>query len=261
MSVQFTPQFVTFVVSVVLVAGGVNGTAGFGFALVGTMALATLVDPAVAVVFMIVPILAVNLSLLNELSTADLRTCGRRFRPLVLSALVGTVVGMALLDRVPDGPLRVGLGLVTLAFVVTLQDRFVVPGLSWTKERCFVETPASMVGVGSVSGLLFGSTNVGVQLVAYLRSFDLSHGVFVGVVAMVFLGLNALRVGAAGVLGLYPDATVFLASVAAAVPAVLGVVLGKHIRSSLRANTRRNVVLVLLLVVGVRLVFSGLGVA
>jgi len=260
-SVQFTPEFVVLVTVVALVAGSVNGIAGFGFALVGTMALASAIDPATAVVFMIVPILAVNVSLLSDLSPSDLRTCGRRFGPLVVAALVGTVVGMAVLDWLPDAPLRVGLGVVTLGFVGTLQQRFVVPGLEWTKKRCFVESPAAMVGVGGVSGVVFGGTNVGVQLVAYLRSFDLSHGVFVGVVAMVFLGLNVLRVGAAGVLGLYPDATVFLASVAAAIPAVLGVVVGKRVRSGISAGTRRRVVVGLLLVVGVRLVLGGLGVA
>jgi len=258
--VQFTPASLALFTVVVPIAGGVNGIAGFGFALVGTMALATVVDPATAVVFMIVPILAVNLSLLNELSMEELRTCGRRFGPLVLSALIGTLIGMVLLERIPAGPLRVLLGLVTLLFVMTLQDRVSVPGLSWTKDRCFVGTPAAMVGVGGVSGVVFGSTNVGVQLVAYLRSFDLSHGVFVGVVAMVFLGLNALRVGAAGILGLYPDSTMILASVGASIPAVFGVVLGKRVRTSIRESTRRTVVLLLLTLVGVRLLLGGLGV-
>jgi len=38
---------------VILVAGTTNGLAGFGFPLVGTMALATVIEPATAVVFMI----------------------------------------------------------------------------------------------------------------------------------------------------------------------------------------------------------------
>ena len=41
---------------VILIAGTTNGLAGFGFALVGTMALATAIDPATAVVVMIIPI-------------------------------------------------------------------------------------------------------------------------------------------------------------------------------------------------------------
>lgn len=56
---------------VILIAGTTNGLAGFGFALVGTMALATAIDPATAVVFMIVPIFAVNLSLVRDLSKSS----------------------------------------------------------------------------------------------------------------------------------------------------------------------------------------------
>jgi len=239
----------------------VNGLAGFGFALVGTMALATAIDPATAVVFMIVPILGVNLSLVRDLSPGELRSCGRRFAPLLLAALVGTVVGLVVLDRVPQRPLKIGLGLVSLAFVASAQETVPVPGLDRAKAGCFVETTPAMVGVGAVSGLLFGGTNVGVQLIAYLRSCDLSHGVFVGVVAMVFLGLNGVRVGAAGLLGLYPSAGFAAASAVAAAPAVAGVAVGKRLRTVVSESRRRTVVLSLLTVIGVRLILGGFGIA
>lgn len=261
MSIPLTPTFVATLTLIVVVAGAVNGVAGFGFAVVGTMALATVVDPAVAVVFMIVPILAVNVSLVGDLSASQLRTCGRRFAPLLGSALVGTIVGMALLERLPEAPLRVALGAISLAFVATNQRAVPLPFLERAREGCFVERPAAMVGVGGVSGLLFGGTNVGVQLVAYVRSCDLSHGLFVGVVAMVFLGLNAVRVGLAALLGLYPSAAVVAGSVAAAVPALVGVTVGKRVRDRVSERLRRGVVLGLLTVVGVRLVLGGLGVA
>ena len=115
-----------------------------------------------------------------------------------------------------------------------------------------------MVGVGAVSGLLFGGTNVGVQLIAYIRSCDLSHGTFVGVVALVVLGLNAIRVGAAGALGLYPDTATVIGSVLAAVPAVIGVAIGRRLRDRVSERWRRTVVLGLLAVVGVRLIASGI---
>jgi uncharacterized membrane protein YfcA len=246
---------------VVLVAGATNGLAGFGFAVVGTMALATVVEPATAVVFMIVPIFAVNLSLARDLSGAELRRCSRRFGPLVGAALVGTVAGMAVLDGVPSGPLRAGLGLLTLGFVTTTQRLVPLPALSPTGAGSLGRSTAGMVGVGVVSGLLFGGTNVGVQLIAYLRSFDLSHGLFVGVVALVFLGLNGVRVALAGLFGLYPSPAVLATSVAATVPAVFGVAVGKRLRTATDDRTRRGVVLGLLTVVGVRLVASGVGVA
>lgn len=260
-SVALSPAFVGLLVAVVLAAGAVNGLAGFGFAVVGTMVLATVIDPATAVVFMIVPILAVNVSLVRDLTLRELETCGRRFAPLVPAALVGTVVGMAALERVPEAPLRVGLGLVALAFVASMQDAVPLPGLTEAKERCFVETPLAMVGVGGVSGLLFGGTNVGVQLVAYLRSCDLSHGLFVGVVTMVFLGLDGVRVAAAATFGFSPSTAVATASMAAAVPAVVGVAVGKRFRSSIGEHQRRTVVLGLLTVIGLRLVLGGLGIA
>lgn len=254
-------EFIGLLVLSVLIAGAINGIAGFGFAIVGTMALATVIDPATAVVFMIVPILSVNLSLVRDLSASELRTCGRRFGPLILAALVGTVVGMVVLEQVPAAPLRLGLGVLTLAFVASVQERFVIPGLDRLRQGCFVETPLAMVGVGGLSGLVFGGTNVGVQLIAYLRSRDLTHGLFVGVVAMVFLGLNAVRVGAASLLGLYPSSTLAMLSVGAVVPAVAGVAGGKRLRERVSERQRRTVVLGLLTLIGVRLVLGGLGIA
>jgi len=259
--VTFTLTVVGLVVAVAVLAGAVNGVAGFGFALVGTMTLAAVWPPATAVVFMILPVVAVNLSLVGELDAAELRTCGRRFGPLVGAALVGTLVGLVAVDRLPAAPMRVGLGLLTLAFVAVSQDAVPVPGVDAAADRCFVEAPAAMAGVGAVSGLVFGGTNVGVQLVAYLRSCELRHGLFVGVVALVFLGLNAVRVGAAAVLGLYPSVAVAAASAAAAVPALAGVAVGRRLRDRASERRRRRVVLALLTVVGLRLLAGGLGLA
>jgi uncharacterized membrane protein YfcA len=255
------PALVVGVVLILVVAGTVNGLAGFGFALVGTMALASVAEPAAAVVFMIVPILGVNLSLVRDLERGELRTCAYRFAPLMLSALVGTVAGLVVLASLPQQPLKLGLGLISLAFVLSAQETVPVPGLARARAGCFVETTPAMVGVGAVSGLLFGGTNVGVQLIAYLRSCDLSHGVFVGVVAMVFFGLNGIRIATAGALGLYPSGLFALASVGAALPAVAGVAVGKRLRTRMPENRRRAIVLGLLTVIGVRLVLAGLGIA
>jgi uncharacterized membrane protein YfcA len=258
-----TPAAIAFVALVTFVAGVTNGVAGFGFAVIGTMAFATVVDPATAVVFMIVPILAVNVSLVNDLSRRELRACSTRFRPLIAAALVGTVVGMAILGRVPEAPLRVGLGMVTLGFVATAQRVVALPawgGFGGAPGAGLATSRIGMDGVVGVSGLLFGGTNVGVQLIAYLRSFDLSHGLFVGVVAMVFLGLNGIRVVVAGLLGLYPSAAVAIASAVAVLPSVAGVAVGKRLRGSVSERIRRAVVLGLLTLVGIRLVAGGLGV-
>lgn len=244
--------------TVVFFAAVLNGVAGFGFALLGTMGLATFLEPSQAVVFLILPILSVNTSLLRDLSIRELRECWGRFRPLLVAALLGTVIGMTALENVPEKPLRLFLGLVSLAYVLTAQSVVSIPGRSTVEDRCFVENTPAMVGIGAGSGLLFGGTNVGVQLIAYLRSCDLSHGTFVGVVAMVFFGLNSVRVGIAAALGLYPDATFAITSLVAIVPAIGGVAIGKRLRPVIAASHRRSVVLGLLTFVGLRLVSTGL---
>jgi hypothetical protein len=167
---------------------------------------------------------------------------------------------MVVLSSLPTAPLRVGLGLVTLGFVATAQRLVPLPKLSGGEGAAFGQTRVGMLGVGAISGLLFGGTNVGVQLIAYLRSFDLSHGLFVGVVALVFLGLNGIRVGVAGALGLYPSQVLLFASIGAAIPAVLGVAVGKRLRVTASERARRFVVLGLLTVVGIRLVGGGAGI-
>jgi len=257
----FSASLLLILVVVLLVSGAVNGLAGFGFALVGTMALATVIEPATAVVLMIIPILSANATLVSELSVPELQRCGRRFWPLMLAALVGTIIGMAVIDRLPGAPVRVGLGLITLAFVGSRGSTLPLPSLGGVDSGIDRGATGVMLVVGGVSGLLFGATNVGVQLVAYLRSFDLSHGLFVSVVAMVFLGINAVRVAAAGALGLYPSAAVVALSVAAVVPSVLGVAIGRRLRRRVDSRHRAIAVLGLLTIIGVRLILGGLGIA
>ena len=260
MTLGLSVELVATIAVVVGVAGAVNGVAGFGFAVVGTTVLAATLDPATAVAFMIVPMFAVNVALVGGLTRQELRSCGARFAPLLVAALVGTILGMALLDRLPGPPLRILLGLVSLGFVATSQRVFSLPSPPVASDSELAETPLVMAAVGAVSGVLFGATNVGVQLVAYVRSFDLSHGLFVGVVALVFVGINGLRVVAAGALGLYPDLELAAASVAAAVPAVAGVAVGKRLRERVSERLRRAVVLGLLTVIGVRLMLGGAGI-
>lgn len=123
--------------------------------------LASVIDPATAVVFMILPILSVDPSLARDLPVSDLRTSGRRFGPLVAAALVGTVVGTVALDRLPAGPLRLGLGVVTLGFVVSSRDSVRTPGATSVTDRCFVESLPAMIGVGAVSGALLAARTSG----------------------------------------------------------------------------------------------------
>ncbi|MFB6303226.1 MAG: sulfite exporter TauE/SafE family protein [Haloferacaceae archaeon] len=253
-----TPAAVLAVGVVVAVGGFVTGLVGFGYAVVGTATLAALYTPDTAVVVMLLPILGANVSLLRELDPADVPDCVRRFGPYVAAALVGTLLGMVALTRIPRAPLTVVLGAFTLGYVLVSQRAVRIPGRAWVRDRCFVGTTRAKVGLGFVSGVVFGGSNVGVQMVAYLQSQGLDRKTFVGVMAMVFLGISLLRVGAAAWLDLYTAGRLPVSAVAV-VPGLVGVELGRRARPLTPRRYRRGLALGVLTVVGVRLLRSGLG--
>lgn len=134
---------------------------------------------------------------------------------------------MAVRSSIPTGPLRVGLGVLILGFVVTAQRRIPLPEWPSGGKDTFYHTRIGMFGVGGSLELLLGGTNVGVQLIAYLRSFNLSHGLFVGVVALVF-GIHwDPRCRDWSVWGL-SESRCAVRVCRRDSPAVLGVTVGKH---------------------------------
>ncbi|SDF15459.1 sulfite exporter TauE/SafE family protein [Halorientalis regularis] len=246
------------VFAAVFAGGLVTGVTGFGYAIVATATLASLLEPRTAIVVVILPILAANLSLVTELDRAGLRSCVRRFWAFVAAGAVGTVAGMVALTRIPAAPLSAGLGLFTLGYVAVSQPWIALPGQRRFESFCLVETHARKGLLGVAAGLVFGASNVGVQVVAYLRSLDLDHETFVGVVAMIFLGVGTVRVATAWLLGLYGSSSLLAVSAAAAVPGLVGVTVGKRLRPMITPRRRNAAVYTMLLVIGVRLAGAGL---
>jgi len=246
------------VFGLVLAGGLVTGITGFGQAIVSTATIATVLAPEQAVTVMILPLLAANVSLVRELDADGLRRCARRFWPYVLAATLGTVVGMALLGRVPTALLSLAIGVFTLLYVLLSQERVTVPGKSRLAGWCFDERPARMAGLGVVSGAVFGASNVAVQIVAFLDSRSLDRQTFVGVLAMILVGVSVVRVAAAFALGLYGSGELFVVSAVAALPSLLGVAAGKRVRGAIPERYQVVGVFVLLTVIGLRLSLTGI---
>jgi len=246
------------VLAVVFLGGLVKGVAGFGYAVASTALLATFLAPSRAVVIMILPTLAANVSLLRELDGDEMRTCARRFWPYVAAALVGTLLGMGLLGLVPKPVLALGLGVLTFGYVLVKQEYVVLPGESVVTDYCFRPGTGAKAALGLVSGVVFGATNIAVQVVAYLDNLDLDRATFVGVLAMILVGISTVRVGAAWALGLYATGSVLALSVLAAVPGIAGVVAGSRLRAHVPPAYQTAGTLLLLTVIAVRLTTAGL---
>jgi hypothetical protein len=67
----FSAVWLVVIAGIVLSGGLVKGIAGFGYAIASTAVLATLIDPSTAVVVVIVPMMAANLSLVRNWTEQD----------------------------------------------------------------------------------------------------------------------------------------------------------------------------------------------
>ncbi|KAB1198449.1 MULTISPECIES: sulfite exporter TauE/SafE family protein [Haloferax] len=256
---EVTLAAAALVFGIVALGGFVTGVNGFGFSVVGTALLAATIGPQTAVVVMILPILAGNVSLVRELDRTSMQSCVRRFWPYVAGALVGTVVGMLLLSVIPTQPLTLALGVFVLVYVAFSQPWVSIPGERRLRTLCFTDGTGMKAALGLVSGLVFGASNVGVQVIAYLQSLELDRQTFVGVVAMIFLGISTVRVVMASALGLFGGGDVLLLSAVAAVPGLLGVSAGKWVRPRLPVSYQQVGTMGLLFVIGLRLTSRGIG--
>lgn len=253
------PTSLFFLAAFVVFFGGVvKGTAGFGYAIASTALLASFLSPSTAVVLMILPMLVANLTLLRELQWNEFTSCLTRFWPYVLTAMGGTVLGMVLLDAVPTSLLTSGLGVFTLLYVVAKQPWVQIPGERAVVEYCFTRGTLAKSALGFVSGFVFGLSNIAVQVVAYLDSLSLDRSTFVGVLAIILVGISGLRVGLAWTLGMYQSDGLLFYSAIASVPGLVGVVLGKRLRVYVPDEYEQASVLVLLSIIGIRLISKGL---
>lgn len=251
-------SLLALVFAIVLFGGLVKGLVGFGYAIASTAILATVLGPTTAVVAMILPTMVVNLALLGELDADGLRQCVTRFWPFVTAAMVGTLAGMLALADVPQPLLALALGVFTLGYALVQQKYVTLPGESLVVRRCFTEGFGAKVGLGLLSGVVFGAGNVAVQVVAYLDSLSLDRSTFASVLAMILVGVSAVRIGLAWMLGLYDAGGTLALSVVAVLPGFAGVFLGRRLRVHAPARLLDAGVIVLLSVVGGRLLVVGI---
>ncbi|MDZ7689546.1 MAG: sulfite exporter TauE/SafE family protein [Halobacteriales archaeon] len=255
----FETTTLALVFAVVCLGGVVKGAAGFGYDVTGTAALAVLIDPVSASLIMIVPMIAANLSLVGELDRSDVRPCAARFWLFLVAAIAGTALGVFALDILPVAALTFGIGVITLGYVASRQKAVEVPGLSNPRLADTASSKPAGAAIGLASGVVYGATNIAVQVVAYLDSHELDYSTFVGVLAVIVVGISGVRLALAWELGMYGTNELLAVSVVASAPGLVGVGAGAVLRRRLAERTLHVGVLVLLSVIGVRLVLDGAG--
>lgn len=238
------------VAAIVLGAGVLKGSIGFGAPLVAVPLLAPLVGTRAAIVLMAVPMLVANAGVL--LTRATERGVIRRFVPLLITLIPATFVGGLLLARVDTAILTVIIGVITLAFVaITFAglNPFIPPRL---------ERPVSAV-IGALAGVLSGATSVpGPIFALYLAGLRLDKHAFVyGITLLLAVG-NVVQVATYAQQSLLAGDRL-LGSVALVPAMIAGQQVGLRIQDRLDPIIFRRVVLVFVALAGLNLLVRGLG--
>ena len=245
-------DFLLLAFAAVFLGGFVKGLSGFGYALVSTMMIASFFPVNQAVSFLIIPLAAIQVGLVAELESEEVKTCLNNFEVYIVSITAGTVLGFYLVSSMPASIVKTALGVVTLAFAAS-QTNLNLLG-DKLKDKCFRRSNYAQAPLGMLSGLIFGSTNVGIQIVAYLRSMDLREGKFIGLLALVMIPVSVLRVPL--FLGSSLSLRLLAFSVASAPIGILSAKIGYKAREHIESRYTHYFALSLLIIISINLLRS-----
>ena len=226
-------------------AGAVKGILGIGLPVVAIPLLALVMPVPQAVALMPIPIVISNIW--QAFHGGYFLPAWRRFWPLILGLVVGTVIGVKLLASVDPRALYIVIGVVVMVFALTsfFSPRLRLPahGERWLG-----------LAIGLASGVIGGmSTIYGPALIMFLIALRLPKDEFVGTIATFYLSAAVpltLALGAFGVMGTRE----LIASTLATLPLFLGMLSGQVLRTRLNQEAFRKGLLAMLLVAGLVLI-------
>jgi uncharacterized membrane protein YfcA len=246
---DLSPLVLAVLVASIFGAAFVNGTIGFGYALLAVNVLAVILGAKDGII--VLSLLTPVVSGLQVWHFRAHRAVALRLRVLILTALLGTAIGSQILVFLPGFAISLALGVLTVIDVI-IELRGRRPPLAAGTERRLAPVAGFIGGLSNgtlgASGPVFGS---------YLIAIGLRGGEFVLAISSVFFAMSLIRNVVLTGLGQYTTGIVVLAAVLL-VPSLVGQRIGFWLRGRLPARTLERAVLILLLVASVNLLYRGI---
>jgi uncharacterized membrane protein YfcA len=233
------------IIAVMLLSGLVHGTLGLGFPMVATPMLATMMDVRSAILLTLLPTMAVNIvSIANR---AGWETA-RQFGPLILFALLGSVIGASVLATSDPAPFRILLAALILLY---LWNGLRIPR-QWLERNALL----AMALFGLSAGIAAGTTNVMVAvLIIYFLSLETPRSTLVPALNSCFLVGKTTQIVVLAIAGL-----VSLRLVAETAPlaaaAVIALLLGQRLQPRIQVATYQALLRKLLGLLAIILVYQ-----
>ncbi len=229
-------------------AGIVKGLLGMGLPLVSITFMSILIEPKVAIPFVLAA--GIVLNLVQVMQAGGVSAVAKRFTGLAIAAAVGVWVGTELLFAVDPRVIEILLGLIVCGYVFINIIRIppTLPKL-WENK---LSIPA-----GLVFGVLQGATgSLAAPLAAWWQMLGLKKDEFVQASGYVLLIVVIPWAASLIVKGAVTWRIAFI-SAGLMIPAAVGMYLGGRIRARVPEERYRNLILALLFLAGLGLFGKG----
>ncbi|ATO18824.1 hypothetical protein BS636_03665 [Acinetobacter sp. LoGeW2-3] len=230
------------------VAALLHGLSGFGFPMMSTAVLSSQYPLSLAVTLVILPCLLLNLLMLNadpqHSLLQSIRYYLKHYWPLILSSLLGSLLGVKLLLWLNEGYLKLLLGTVIVFYV-----------LDQLRSKPLQSSPhvLSMLCFGLLAGVIGGATNAMAPfLMMYLLSCQLSKTDIVIISNLNFIVSKLIQLLLLFPILLQINSQQQSILIGITIFALIGVWIGGKIRHRLSQQHFKFLVLGLLAVLGVQ---------
>lgn len=236
-----------------LMAAVLHGMSGIGFPMMSTAALSSHYDLAHAVALVTLPCLILNMVMLGADPTRSwqqsLRYYTQKFWPLVLSSLIGSILGVKLLLFVDQAYLKLLMGVSMLIYVL---DQFRRQPFSLASNT------QNMLIFGALAGLIGGATNAMAPfLMMYLLSARLAKVEIVVVSNLCFVASKWVQLAMLTPVILSFQRPEFNLLILITLFALFGIWLGSRLRHVLAAQHFKVVVLMVLMAFALHALWQG----
>ena len=245
---DLSPAVIVMLIVAMFVAAFVNGTLGFGFALLAVNVLAVILGAKDGII--VLSLLTPLVSGLHIWRYRRQSATFPRLRALVLAAMIGTVLGARILVLLPGFAISLALGLFT-AFDALYELRGRRAPLAIGTERRLA--PLAGFAGGVTNGTLGAA---GPVLGSYLIAIGLRGAEFAFAISVVFFAMSVVRTAVLAGLDQYTSSIAML-GLALLPPSIVGQRVGFWLRGRLPAETVERAVLIVLLLASLNLLYRG----
>ncbi|MGF1477852.1 MAG: TSUP family transporter [Geminicoccaceae bacterium] len=234
------------ILAIFLLAGTVKGSLGIGFPAVAMSILTVIIEPALGVTLLALPIFITNA--IQFLTVHGWFAIVRRFLVAGLSVAVTIFIVVQFVDEVPSRWINIAVGVSLIIFSLASLLKIELPldeGAGWQ----------ALVGV--TSGLIGGVSAVKAPVMIYTVGLKLPREEFICVAGFLFF-MGGLGLVGGAVSGALLNGVTTILSLACCAAALMGFRVGAWVRKRLSDQMFRLILLWMILALGARLILTNL---